>query len=98
MLSDRKCFDFFCGDKKIFGLAFAQFCPLNRRWHLVPVRRPMELRRFKDILALRSEDGDLLAFHARNLEVAHISEDAWDRMLPTNLLSAVVPEVMDQES
>ncbi|MGZ3802959.1 MAG: radical SAM protein [Pseudobdellovibrionaceae bacterium] len=40
----------------------------------------MELRRYKDILALKSEEGALLAFHARNLEVAQISEAAWQNM------------------
>lgn len=48
----------------------------------------MELRRYKDILALKSEEGTLLAFHARNLEVAQISESMWRSMTPTTLLMA----------
>jgi uncharacterized protein len=55
----------------------------------------MELRRFKDILALKSEEGTLLAFHARNLEVAQISEAAWSEMTPTSFLSSAVPDVAD---
>src|SRR5690606_32544526 len=39
--------------------------------------RKMELRRLKDILAVKAADGSLVAFHARNLEVAQISEEAW---------------------
>jgi uncharacterized protein len=58
----------------------------------------MELRRFNDILALKSEEGTLLAFHARNLEVAQISEQAWHEMPPINLLSAVIPDMAGKES
>lgn len=41
----------------------------------------MELRRFKDILAVK-EAADLpaVAFHAKNLEIAEISESAWFEM------------------
>jgi uncharacterized protein len=47
----------------------------------------MELRRFKDILAVRSEEGTLVAFHAHNLEVAQITESAWAEMAPITLLN-----------
>ncbi len=38
----------------------------------------MEQRRFKDIVAFKWEQGAPLAFHARNLEVAEISAEAWE--------------------
>jgi uncharacterized protein len=57
----------------------------------------MELRRFKDILAVRSEEGTLLAFHAANMEVAQISEAAWADMAPITLLNPL-PAVEFQNS
>jgi uncharacterized protein len=57
----------------------------------------MELRRYKDILALKSEEGTLLAFHARNMEVAQISESTWQNMNPTTLLAANPSAVVLQE-
>lgn len=57
----------------------------------------MELRRYKDILALKSEEGTLLAFHARNMEVAQISESTWQNMSPTTLLNAIPSEMVLQE-
>ena len=58
----------------------------------------MELRRFNDILALKTADNTLLAFHARNLEVAQISEEAWSAMSPTTLLSSVIPKIQKETS
>lgn len=55
----------------------------------------MELRRFNDILALKTADNTLLAFHARNLEVAQISEEAWSSMSPTTLISSAIPLVKE---
>lgn len=40
----------------------------------------MEQRRFKDIVAFKREQGAPLAFHARNLEIAEISEETWQAM------------------
>lgn len=40
----------------------------------------MEQRQFKDIVAFRWNQGAPLAFHARNLELAEISEDLWNQM------------------
>lgn len=57
----------------------------------------MELRRYKDILALKSEEGNLLAFHARNMEVAQISEDTWSHMSPTTLLNSTPLDRVLQE-
>jgi len=57
----------------------------------------MELRRYKDILALKSEEGTLLAFHARNMEVAQISETTWQNMTPTTLLTNSPSEMVLQE-
>ncbi len=57
----------------------------------------MELRRYNDILALKSEAGALLAFHARNMEVAQISESTWLNMSPTTLLNSAAPEVIQSQ-
>ena len=37
----------------------------------------MELRRYKDILAIKSPQGDMVGFHARNMEVAELSSELW---------------------
>jgi uncharacterized protein len=50
----------------------------------------MELRRYKDILALKSEEGTLLAFHARNMEVAQISESAWQQIPPLEITPGII--------
>ncbi|MGE0631205.1 MAG: radical SAM protein [Pseudobdellovibrionaceae bacterium] len=38
----------------------------------------MTLRRIGDILAMKTEAGPVLGFHSRNLEVAELSEQAWE--------------------
>lgn len=40
----------------------------------------MEYRRWNDILALKTNDGKVVGFHSRNLEVAELSEDLWNTM------------------
>lgn len=40
----------------------------------------MELRNYKDIIAFKSGDLAPVALHARNLEVAELSTEAWDAM------------------
>ena len=40
----------------------------------------MEYRRWNDILALKTNDGKVIGFHSRNLEVAELSEDLWNTM------------------
>jgi len=57
----------------------------------------MELRRYKDILALKSKEGTLLAFHARNMEVAQISESTWQNMAPTTLLNSTPLDLIQQD-
>ncbi len=42
----------------------------------------MEIRRQNDIIAFRAPGESPVAFHARNLEVADISEELWRAMLP----------------
>lgn len=44
----------------------------------------MESRRFKDIIAFRTPEGPILGFHARNLEVAELSEQAWRNLAASN--------------
>ncbi len=43
---------------------------------LVEVRN-VELRRYKDILATRTSSGEIIGFHARNLEIAELDERVW---------------------
>lgn len=48
----------------------------------------MEQRYFKDIVAFKWNQGAPLAFHARNLEVAEISEETWNEMTDSSLSSS----------
>ncbi len=41
----------------------------------------MKSARFNDILAIRTEGGKVLGFHARNLDVAHLDEAAWNALV-----------------
>lgn len=50
----------------------------------------MEQRRFKDIMAFKDFQGNPLAFHARNLELAEISDLAWDALIQ--------PDTQNQEA
>lgn len=43
----------------------------------------MHLRRHKDIVAIKNGTHPAVAFHARNLEVASVSEEVWESMAPT---------------
>lgn len=45
----------------------------------------MQLRRHEDILALQIGTGKPVAFHARNMEVAEISQDAFESLAPITL-------------
>lgn len=45
----------------------------------------IELRGHKDIIAFRLSSEAPTAFHAKNLEVAEISEELWQSLVPTNL-------------
>ena len=53
----------------------------------------MEQRRYKDIVAFKWNQGAPLAFHARNLEVAEISEETWNGMQQTLLNSEATEEL-----
>lgn len=44
----------------------------------------MQLRRHKDIIAIRDGSHPPVAFHARNLEVAAVSNALWESMAPTS--------------
>ncbi len=48
----------------------------------------MELRRHKDIIAFKKSGTEPVAFHARNLEVAALSQEAWEAMSPTQIALA----------
>lgn len=54
---------------------------------LLQICENMEQRRFKDIVAFKWNQGAPLAFHARNLEIAEISEEAWNQMGQNTLSS-----------
>lgn len=55
----------------------------------------MNLKRFQDIIALKTETG-VTAFHASNLEVAEISEEAFNEMSSVSLCSSGIPEIRTQ--
>lgn len=55
----------------------------------------MEFRHYKDIVALKLENRAPLAFHARNLEVAEISEELWAAMKES---SSSLPELEELKS
>ncbi|MFZ4403673.1 MAG: radical SAM protein [Pseudobdellovibrionaceae bacterium] len=40
----------------------------------------VELKRYKDIVAFKSMDNEVIAFHSKNLEVAEISDELWQEM------------------
>ncbi|MBC7419594.1 MAG: radical SAM protein [Bdellovibrio sp.] len=52
----------------------------------------MNLKRFDDIIAYKSETG-ITAFHARNLEVAEVSEEVFNQMTLIELKSSTVPRL-----
>ncbi len=52
----------------------------------------MSLKRFEDIIAYKSDLG-ITAFHARNLEVADVSEEVFSQMTPIELKSSTVPRL-----
>lgn len=45
----------------------------------------MQVRRHKDILAVKAAGSPPVALHARGLEIAEISEDAWNALVPVSL-------------
>ena len=47
-----------------------------------------EVRRHKDVVAFRQSTGELYAFHARNLQVAEITDEIWNALPPGRLDSA----------
>lgn len=61
----------------------------------------MEMRRYKDIMAIKEQGKSPVAFHARNLEVAEITEELWDSMQGPTINNEIIhweleenPEVM----
>ncbi|MBX2987629.1 MAG: radical SAM protein [Bdellovibrionaceae bacterium] len=48
----------------------------------------MEWRRHKDIFAMKEGSRPAVALHARNLQVAELSAEAWDSMSPVTLLDS----------
>lgn len=58
----------------------------------------MEIRRHKDIIAFRQTDGSsraddsIVAFHARNLEVAEVTADLFNQMTPIDLSMGLIPD------
>lgn len=57
----------------------------------------MELRRFKDIIAVKNDTtvgsiDSIVAFHASNMEVAEVSPESFNEMTEISLLSGEIPE------
>jgi uncharacterized protein len=48
----------------------------------------IQLRRFKDVVAFRTEGQAPWAFHARNMELAEVSEETWESLSPAEFISA----------
>lgn len=55
----------------------------------------MEQRRYKDIVAFKWEQGAPLAFHARNLEVAEISDETWESLIKHSASGAEAAEELE---
>jgi uncharacterized protein len=49
----------------------------------------MELKRWNDILALKTVSGEIIGHHAKNLDVAELSEELWDSMTSQSDAEAV---------
>lgn len=47
----------------------------------------MQLRRFKDVVAFKLEGQAPWAFHARNMELAEVSEESWETLSPAEFIS-----------
>jgi len=58
----------------------------------------MQLRRHKDIVAIRNGAAAPVAFHARNLEVASVSEEIWQSMAPTTFDNGFLMKMEPQEA
>ncbi len=48
----------------------------------------LQIRRYKDIVAFRQGEESPVAFHSRNMEMAEISEDAWQTLASASFLTA----------
>ncbi|UOF00906.1 radical SAM/SPASM domain-containing protein [Bdellovibrio reynosensis] len=57
----------------------------------------MQLRRHKDIIAIKNGANAPVAFHARNLEVASVSEEVWASMAPTTFDNGFVMNMLSSE-
>lgn len=53
----------------------------------------MELRRYKNILALKTADNRLMGFHALNLELAEIENDVWNAMGDITVADSSAPQL-----
>ncbi|MCC2678292.1 MAG: radical protein [Pseudobdellovibrio sp.] len=57
----------------------------------------MQIKRFKDIVAVKhdtsvAQKSHIVAFHATNLEVAEISEEAFNAMAPISISNGAIPD------
>ncbi|KYG70394.1 radical SAM/SPASM domain-containing protein [Bdellovibrio bacteriovorus] len=57
----------------------------------------MQLRRHKDIIAVKNGNQAPVAFHARNLEVASVSEEIWSSMAPTTFDNGFLMSMLPEE-
>ena len=54
-----------------------------------------QIRRHKDVVAFKKATGELYAFHARNLQVAEISDDLWN-VMPEGDFSMATPFALSE--
>lgn len=66
--------------------------------HILQSGDVMESRRFKDIVAFKREQSAPMAFHARNLEVAEISEELWNLLKSPESNQEAYADLLDWES
>lgn len=57
----------------------------------------LQIRRYNDIVAFRREENAPMAFHARNLELAEVSEEVWNSLAETNFLSSAKGQLYSQD-
>jgi uncharacterized protein len=54
----------------------------------------MELRRWNDILAIKTDEGKFVGYHSRNLEVAEVSEEIWKASATDSSAASAHPEAI----
>lgn len=79
---------------KICNLFYLLDIVKNNEGHLH--MKSFELRRYKDIIAVKNPQGSITGFHASNMEVAELSEDIFSLMAPISVLESQIPETFTE--